>query len=280
MRRYRLLLAAFAIGLAFSAIADAQVLFFSRSSFFEHSCIRETDGESSHVCKILDELAANAGGAVDCTKDGTAINAENLANYSLVIFFTQGDLHHTPSKADQPPVTEEGLAELLEWVEKGGAFMGFHCASDTMHAPDGEPPTPYIQMVGGEFAGHGAQFEGTVRVVDEDHPTMVNIPKEWTIKDEWYVFKNVNKDNIHVLALMDPGPEREKQPMYNIDPYPIAWCSKYGEGRVFFNGMGHREDVWSNEIFQKAVVDAAFWCMGETAEDAEPNWADVMGDKK
>ncbi len=279
MNRYRIFLAVFAIGMAFSAAVEAQVLFFSRSSFFEHSCIQEEDGNDSHVCKIISDLAADAGGTMDCTKNGGDINADNLSNYSLVIFFTQGDLHHTPSKAGHPPVTEEGLAELLEWVKNGGAFMGFHCASDTMHAKDGDPPTPYTQMVGGEFKGHGAQFEGTVKVVDADHPTMANIPAEWSIKDEWYVFKNVNKDNIHVLALMDPGEERSKQPMYDIDPYPIAWCSKYGDGRVFFNGMGHREDVWSTEIFQKSVVDAALWAMGQGEEDAEPNFAEIMGNK-
>jgi len=154
--------------------------------------------------------------------------------------------------------------------------MGFHCATDTMHGK-GDEVTPYIEMVGGEFAGHGAQFEGTLRVVDEDHPTMASLPKELKIKDEWYVFKNVNKDKIHVLALMDPGEESQKQPMYDRDPYPIVWCSKYGDGRVFVNGMGHREDVWTNEIFQQHVVDAALWCLGQGDEDAEPNYAEVVG---
>ena len=62
MRRYRLLLAAFAIALGFSAVVDAQVLFFSRSSFFEHSCIRDKEGADNHVCKILSDLAADNGG--------------------------------------------------------------------------------------------------------------------------------------------------------------------------------------------------------------------------
>lgn len=279
MRSYRIVLAAFAIGMGLSAAVDAQVLFFSRSTSFEHSCIRENDGEDSHVCKILSDLAENNGGILDCTKDGGDINADNLSNYSLVIFVTQGDLTKSPSRADHPAVTQEGLDELLEWVKGGGAFMGFHCASDTHRGSDGDPATPYIEMVGASFKGHGGQFEGTVKVVDQDHATMANIPDGWKIKDEWYVFANMNKENMHVLALMDPGEEGKKQPMYDIDPYPIAWCSKYGDGRVFYNAMGHREDVWSTEIFQKAIVDAAMWCMGEGEEDAEPNYAEVMGDK-
>jgi len=120
MYRFRLMLAGFAIAMGFSAAVDAQVLFFSRSSFFEHSCIRENEGAMSHVCKILSDLAADNGGTMECTKDGSKITAENLANYTMVIFFTQGDLHHTPSKAGHPPVTEEGLAELLAWVKNGG----------------------------------------------------------------------------------------------------------------------------------------------------------------
>ena len=68
MRSYRIVLAAFAITMGLSAAVDAQVLFFSRSSFFEHSCIRETDGADSHVCKILSDLAADSGGTMDCSK--------------------------------------------------------------------------------------------------------------------------------------------------------------------------------------------------------------------
>ena len=82
---------------------------------------------------------------------------------------------------------------------------------------------------------------------------------------------------MHVLAVLDPGAEREKQPdKYNVPNYPIIWCSEYGKGRVYYNAMGHREDVWDNPTFQKSVVDAAHWVLGQGPANAEPNFSKVL----
>ena len=90
------------------------------------------------------------------------------------------------------------------------------------------------------------------------------------------MFKNLNTDNIHVIALMDPGEERQAQEMYNVSSYPVIWCSSLGEGRVYYNAMGHREDVWDDPIFQAMVVDAATWALGQGELQAEPNYANVV----
>ncbi|MDZ4857427.1 MAG: ThuA domain-containing protein [Candidatus Hydrogenedentes bacterium] len=257
------------------AVAEGEAVFLSKSSGFEHSCIKWDDTKESHVDRVLKKLAPQFGTAVLCTKDASLINADNLKKYKLVIFFTTLDLDEEGSDKN-PPMKPSGQAELIEWINNGGGFMGFHCASDTFHTPEGAEVTPYIKMVGGEFRGHGAQFDGIVRVVDKTHPAMAHVPTEWTIKDEWYLFKNLNADSIHVLATLDSGPERLKQEMYNIPNYPIIWCSELGKGRVFYNAMGHREDVWDAEAFQQSVVDAAKWVMGDGPANAEPNLAKVL----
>ncbi|MEK7793086.1 MAG: ThuA domain-containing protein, partial [Candidatus Hydrogenedentota bacterium] len=91
-----------------------------------------------------------------------------------------------------------------------------------------------------------------------------------------YTFINMNTEKMHVIALMDPGAEREKQAMYNIPNYPVMWCMERGKGRVFYDAMGHREDVWDNETFQQIVVAAAGWSMGEGEAAATPNFKDVV----
>ena len=204
------------------------------------------------------------------TKDASLINAENLKKYKVVIFYTTADL--TIEGTDkQPPIGPNGQAELLDWIKAGGGFIGYHCASDSFHTPEGGEVTPYVKMIGGEFRVHHKQFKGTVRVVDKKHPTMKRVPAEWNLLEEWYLFKNFNADTMHVLAVLDPGPERQVQEQYNIPSYPIIWCSEYGKGRVYYNAMGHREDVWDNPDFQHSVVDAVHWVMGEGPANAEPN---------
>jgi len=192
-----------------------------------------------------------------------------------VIFCTQGDLTIEGGKDGSPGMPENGVAELVQWVKDGGGFMGFHNATDTLREGD-QKPTPYIKMIGAEFVGHGAQFTGTVEVVDPSHPTMASIPQNWELNEEWYLFGNFNKDTIHVLALLDPGNERTKQKSYNIPNYPVIWCSTLGKGRVYSSALGHREDVWTSPVFQKNAKAAMKWALGEGEAQTTPNFNEVV----
>lgn len=274
MKRYIFLMAAlFGAGLA--AAAGPRVLFLSKSAGFEHSVIKVTEGQPSHADKHLTGIVGALGGTITCTKDAGLVSKTNLANYDVVIFFTTGDLTTTGTD-NQPPMGPDGQKELIAWIEGGGGFLGFHCASDTFHPdPACGPPTPYIAMNGGEFSGHGRQFAGEIKVVSPGHPLAANITDGWKIADEWYTFCNYNVENLHVLALLEPGEERKTQKMYDREAYPIIWCREIGKGRTYYNAMGHREDVWDNEQFRKVVADAITWASGQGDAAAAPNFAKV-----
>jgi hypothetical protein len=252
-----------------------KALFLSKSAGFQHSCITWNDQNTSHVDGVLKSIQDQLGAEILCTKDASLISAENLKNYRIVIFYTTADL--TQEGTDkQPAMGPNGVADLLAWIKNGGGFMGYHCASDTFHRSEQQPESPFLDMLGGEFRAHGKQFTGTLRVVDPAHPTMAAVPANWTVLDEWYLFKDYRPDTMHVLALLDPGDERANQEMYNLANYPVIWCSQYGNGRVYYNAMGHREDVWTNPTFQQTVIDAAKWVLGQGPAAAEPNYHHVV----
>lgn len=258
--------------------AGPRVLFLSKSAGFQHSVITVKDDKPSHTAKHLTQVVSDLGGTITCTKDAGLVNTDNLKNYDVVIFYTTGDLT-TPGTDGQPPMGPNGQEELLAWVKGGGGFMGFHCAADTFHPdPQCGPPTTYTKLLGAEFAGHGRQFAGTIKVTSPGHPLVANITDGWKMMDEWYTFCNFNVENLHVLALLDPGDEREKQEMYNRPSYPVIWCQAIGEGRMYYDAMGHREDVWDNEQFRKTVADAITWADGNGAADAAPNFTAVAPD--
>ena len=259
-----------------------RVLFLSKSSGFQHSAIKRADGHPSHVDTVLTEVAADRGFEITSTKDAGLINAAQLANFDVVVFYTTGDLTQRGGAGEgifrgdgNPPMSADGVSDLIAWIEAGGGFVGFHPATDTFHG-EGDEVTPYIGLIGGEFTHHGRQFPGIVRVADAGHPTMKSVEDSWKIMDEWYLFKNLAQDKLHVLALMDPGEERAKQEVYDIAPYPIAWCRELGAGRVLYNAMGHREDVWDHEMFQAWVGDTIEWAAGRGDAAAAPNWTDVV----
>mgnify|MGYP003642308056 CR=1 FL=1 len=259
------------------AAAGPKVLFLNKSAGYEHGVVKVENNEPSYVEKTIRPLVTAMGGTLTSTKDGTLINAEALKDYDVVMFYTTEDLCSAETGDKTPAVGPNGMVELLDWVKAGGGLLGFHCASDTWHRERNQfaPESPYLDMLGGEFRGHGAQFEGILRVVDGAHPTMTHIKDGWKIADEWYLFTQFQQDSMHVLALLDPGEERAKQEKYVVPNYPVIWCSTPGDGRVFYNAMGHREDVWDNEAFQNAFVDAVSWVAGNGEGAATPNFAEV-----
>jgi uncharacterized protein len=264
--------------IAVGAAEGPRVLFLNKSAGFEHGVVKVKDGEPCHVEKIVRPLVEKLGGTVESTKDGARLNAERLKDVDVVMFYTTEDLCKSDSGDKTPAVGPNGMTELLDWVNAGGGFVGFHCASDTWHRARNQfaPESPYLDMLGGEFRGHGKQFKGTLRVVDDAHPTMAHIKDGWIINDEWYLFTGLQDDSMHVLALLDPAGERTKQDKYNLPNYPVIWCSTPGKGRVFYNAMGHRDDVWENGDFQSAFVDALQWATGNGEAGAAPNFADVV----
>jgi type 1 glutamine amidotransferase len=261
---------------AAGSIAEpVRVLFLSKSSGFEHSVIKQENGQPSYADKVLQGLAEKAGATITCTKDASLINAENLKNYDVVMFYTTGDLTE-PGTDGTPPMAKTGPAELLAWVQGGGGFVGLHCATDTFHSTDGEPVNGYTEMVCANFLAHGRQFEGTLKHVDPKHPTLQGIEDGWTKLEEWYIFKNINTEKMHVLSLLDPSSEAKRDKRYDIPNYPVIWCREYGTGRVFYNAMGHREDVWDHPMFQQNIIDAIHWADGKGEAQAAPNYAETV----
>ncbi|HYC70511.1 MAG TPA: ThuA domain-containing protein, partial [Opitutaceae bacterium] len=75
---------------------------------------------------------------------------------------------------------------------------------------------------------------------------------------------------LHVLetaGMRDAGPatgaapSKENAPYYRPD-FPITWARRHGEGRVFYTALGHREDVWTNPVFQQMLFGALAWAVG------------------
>jgi type 1 glutamine amidotransferase len=155
------------------------------------------------------------------------LSPESLKNYDGVLFAsTTGDL---------PIPDPQGL---LDWIKAGHAFIGIHAASDTFHHWPG-----YIDMLGGEFEHHGRQVSVDCLNQDPENPATAMLPKSWTIsQEEIYQFKNYDPAKVHDLLILDKHPE-------NNSPghFPVSWCKPYGEGRVFYTSLGHREDIWDTD---------------------------------
>lgn len=184
----------------------------------------------------------------------------------LVIFAnTTGDL---------PLPDAEGF---IKWIEDGGNFAAMHSGSDTFHKF-----RPYIDMLQGEFAGHGAQVPAGLIAADKAHPANAGIGETWDIKqEEMYLIKSQDRSKTRSLWYMNHHPNKKEEAGF----FPVAWNRMHGKGRVFYTSLGHREDLWSadpelkgrinpvetSKQFQAHILGGIKWALGLAEGSAEPN---------
>jgi type 1 glutamine amidotransferase len=283
----KLLLAGILIGCNFGLAAPAlaapkKVLVVTVTLGFRHSSIPTAE-------KVIAELAKETGaftvdyarvepndpqfkgddGKPDQAKVQAAIKAvlaekmspAALKNYDLVIFAnTTGDLPLPDRQA------------FLDWVKSGKGFVGMHAAGDTFHGFEG-----YLDMLGAEFKTHEAQVKVDAINQDPGCPICKSLPANWEVFDEIYQFKKFDRTKVHGLLTLDKHPNN-KTP----GDYPISWCKEYGQGRVFYTSLGHREDVWDPawpdrrnskevaEAYQQHILGGIKWALGLEKMNAKP----------
>lgn len=259
-----------------------RILYFTKSSGFEHSVIQWDETGSSHSERILAELGQEHGFEFSFSKDGSLFSEAYLDGFDVIMFYTSGNLTEAGNDG-HPPMTEAGKEALLAAIAGGKGFVGIHSASDSFHTHEcpgcparplsryenyGEDADPYIRMIGGEFISHGPQQEATVKVVDRQFPGSSGLGAAFTLFEEWYSLKEFAPDLHTLLLLQTKGMEGRD---YERPDFPLAWARAEGEGRVWFNAMGHREDVWENPIFQQLLVGGIEWAGGRKEASISPD---------
>lgn len=275
MKRREMLLTTGAALLGLSAfplrwVAGAQnrtpkILYFTRCAGFLHSVVKRNGDELSHSEKLMVEAGKQHGVEVVCSKDGRVFDGD-LDQFDAIAFYTSGDL--TQDKGEKtPPMTPAGKQRLLDAIAAGKGFVGFHAANDSFHSR-GNEIDPYIAMLGGEFVTHGPQQVAKMKVTSPGFPGVEGLGASFELNEEWYTNKNFAKD-LHVILVQETA--GMKGACYQRPPYPSTWARMHGKGRVFYTSLGHREDVWTNQIFHDIVLGGFSWVMGNVDADVTPN---------
>ena len=234
--------------------APKKVLVVTATKGFRHSSIPTAEnvlttlGETSGDFTVVDVVRGGPNGTDDA-EVAAKMSLEKLKNVDAVIFAnTTGDLA-IPDK--------DGF---IRWIEAGHALIGMHSGSDTFH---GFPA--YTKALGGEFKTHGAQVQIDAYNLDPSHPATKSLGPIYTVFDEIYQFQNFKREEVHGLLTLDKHPN-------TLVPgdYPVAWCKSVGNGKVFYTSLGHREDVWTSEAYQKHILGGLRWSLGLEAGSSTP----------
>jgi type 1 glutamine amidotransferase len=170
-------------------------------------------------------------------------------------------------------------ASLLGFVESGKGFVGIHDAIATfVQYPKYDQWPEFGRMIGGtENGGHPWNGEVmTMKVEDPGNPINAAFGgQDFQIADQAFQLQEpVLRDRMHVLLRIDAektGPARRILPVRKQDmDFPMSWIRRQGKGRVFYTGLGHGPDVFSNPRMLEHLLAGIQYALGDLAADDAP----------
>lgn len=258
--------------------APKKILFLTHSAGFKHGSLALAEKTVTEMGKKsgLFEVTTLEGYKQDAKAiDLSMISADYLKQFDGLIMFTTGEL----------PLNDSQKQAILDFVKNGKCWIGTHSASDTLYTWPA-----YGELVGAYFKTHHPPNKDlTLKVEDKKHPATKMLGDSITIADEFYQFIDApdpnkpvqwSRDRVHVLLSVDTEKsDLAPQQMVKGGDYGIAWCQNVGKGRSFYTALGHRDEVWTNPVFQDHLLGGIKWALGLEPGDATPS-AKLKGQAK
>jgi hypothetical protein len=218
------------------------------------------------------QMAAKYNFSYEATTNWNDLNAAFLSKYQVVLFL------------DTRPEAPAQRKAFEDYMEHGGAWMGFHFAAFAL-TPSGVPQN--WDWYHDKFLGSGEYRSNTwrptsavLRVEDTNHPVTRNLSVTFkSAPNEWYRWKNNLRTNtdIKVLLSIDPasyplgtGPKTNE--IWHSGNYPVVWANqKY---KMIYVNMGHNDmdyegktnkelsSTFESEMQNQLIVDSLLWLGG------------------
>ena len=208
----------------------------------------------------------------DTTSDWRNLDSAFLSRYDVVIFL------------DTRPEDPKQRAAFQRYMERGGAWMGFHFAGFAL-TPSAYPADwPWYHDT---FLGSGSYVSNTwrptsavLRVEERHHPATRHLPDTFrSAPNEWYRWSRNLRENpdIEVLLSIDStsfplGTGPKPHEIWHSGDYPVVWTNK--RYRMLYLNVGHNDMDYEhkygrdngtlsrtldNVMMQRLVVDGLLW---------------------
>ncbi|UYQ92091.1 ThuA domain-containing protein [Chitinophaga horti] len=229
---------AFLAGCKKTREGQPRILVFTKTSGFHHAAIPAG-------IRAIQKLGAENGFIVDTTENASKFNEDSLAKYAAVVFLsTTGDVLNNFQEAD-----------FERYIQSGGGFVGVHAAADTEY-----DWAWYGKLVGGYFESHPpGVHKAKINVLVKNFAATKDLPEVWEHTDEWYNYKNFNKE-VKVLMNLD---EKSYTGGKMGAEHPISWYHDFDGGRAFYTGLGHTEESYTEAAFLKHLLGGIEYAIGD-----------------
>ncbi|MHC2068627.1 ThuA domain-containing protein [Bremerella sp. T1] len=252
------------------------VLVFTRYHGFRHSSIP--------VGAMAVQMLGDKTGAFDAriTNDLTMLDPETLKDYDAIVMVNTTGQWIKPRDEDIAKLAAAGKEmtkdeaeamfrkSLLDFVSSGKGLVGFHAASDANYHWE-----EFGKLIGGYFDQHPWHEKVGIKVDSPDHPLMAAFGGEdFAIVDEIYQFRDpYSRDALHVLLSLDVDKTNmDKKNIKRKDgDFAVSWVRSYGDGRVFYSSLGHREEIYWNPQMLKFYLDGIQFALGDIEAPTAPS---------
>ena len=219
------------------------------------------------------EMASGHNFTYDSTQNWDNLNETYLSGYQVIVFL------------DTRPEEPLQRAAFRQYMENGGAWMGFHFAAFALTPSDFNQDWDWYHET---FLGSGSYVSNTwkptpaiLRVEHPEHPAVAGLPEVFTSSpNEWYRWENDLRDNasIEILISIDhesfplgTGPKLSE--IWLEGDYPVVWTNK--NFRMIYINMGHNRidyahnpdrelsHTFNNPDQDRLILDGLMWLGGQ-----------------
>jgi hypothetical protein len=232
--------------------------------------------------KWFPEQAARNGFHFDTTSNWANLNDDFLKRYQVVVFL------------DTRPEDPAQRDAFQRYMERGGAWMGFHFAA---FALDHSVYPANWSWYHDTFLGSGSYKSNTwrptsavLRVEDPSHPALRGLPRTFRSNpSEWYRWEKDLRANpdIDILLAVDSssfplGTGPKPHEIWHEGYYPVAWTNR--KYRMIYFNFGHNDidyehkydttnktlsHTLGNPVQDRLIVDALLWLGSGSGASAE-----------
>jgi type 1 glutamine amidotransferase len=167
---------------------------------------------------------------------------DELQKFDLMIYMR----YNTKKEKGEP--SDEGKANLLDFVKGGKGFVVCHLASASFNKWEEWNKLCGRYWVMGK-SGHGPRSVFKAKVVAKDNPIARGV-EDFEVDDELYA-KLLGEEKINVIVEADSDWSKKTE--------PLMFTLEYGKGRVFHNAFGHDAKPIKTPAVVKLMVRGCEW---------------------
>ncbi len=152
-------------------------------------------------------------------------------------------------------ITGEQLQPVLDAVRGGVGLAGCHGGMCDAFRES----TEWQWMTGGQWVAHPGDdgTEYTVQITQPDHFITAGAPAEFAVKSEQYYLHTDPSNNVLAVTRFPvaDGPHTPNGPF----EMPQIWTQLWGQGRVYYNALGHHADIVAQPDILPLMVRGLLW---------------------